>query len=105
MATTNSMNDRPRLASLDHEISEIRPQTMARLGLLNGVLIGLAAAVGLWGVQIVALQPLPMTQKYHSILMAVRAAAGGVRFCGLAFRAAAANGRFRFTLVPCRSLG
>lgn len=93
MATTEPVDKKPRVASLDDDIQDVRPQTMARLGLLNGVLIGLAVAVGLWGVQAIALQPLPLVQKYHSILLA-----GGlvVAVCGLA---GWLSGRLRQTAV------
>jgi hypothetical protein len=70
MATSESVNGRSRVASLDEEIQEVNPRTIGRLGLLSGVLVGLATAIGLWGIQAVALQPLPLTQKYNSLLMA-----------------------------------
>ncbi|MBE2223763.1 MAG: hypothetical protein IAF02_19645 [Anaerolineae bacterium] len=80
MATTKPVNDNLRLASLDQEIQEDDPRVIGRLGLLNGVLTGLAAAIGLWGIQVISLQPLPLTQKYNSIILA-----GGLimLLCGL----------------------
>ncbi|MCZ7667925.1 MAG: hypothetical protein M5U34_12390 [Chloroflexi bacterium] len=70
MATTKPMMDKPRLASLDETIQEVSPRRMGRLGLLSGVLIGVAVALGLWGIQAISLRSLPLEQKYNSLVLA-----------------------------------
>lgn len=57
-------------ASLDAQTGEGITAVSPSLGLLNGALLGLALAIGLWGAQAVALPPLPLALKYHSLLLA-----------------------------------
>ncbi|NHZ71710.1 MAG: hypothetical protein GWP17_01320, partial [Aquificales bacterium] len=69
MAAPEPVETRRRF-SQDLEETEIDPQAFARLGLLNGLLIGLGAVLGLWGLQIYAIRALPLAQKYTSVLLA-----------------------------------
>jgi hypothetical protein len=59
-----------RRASLDEAEKEATTAVPPSLGLLNGALLGLALAAGVWGAQAIALLPLPLTLKYHSLLLA-----------------------------------
>lgn len=67
MAPTGTVNS--RLSATLPE-AEIRPAQFARLGLLNGLLIGLAVALGTWGRQALAFGNLPIAHKYGSMLLA-----------------------------------
>ncbi|RMG97960.1 MAG: hypothetical protein D6706_07820 [Chloroflexi bacterium] len=51
----------------DNEQRE-RPLTI-RVGLLNGLLTGLAVAIGVWGLAIKAVAPLPLTLRFEPILL------------------------------------
>ena len=71
MATTGAVNDsQPRSVASDLRETEIKPAQFARLGLLNGLLLGTAVAIGVWGLQVYAFRALPVAQKYASILVA-----------------------------------
>lgn len=70
MASTNPINNQQNVASLDVDLMETDPSTIGRVGLLNGMLIGVAVSIGLWGVQFFNILSLPLAQKYNSILLA-----------------------------------
>lgn len=69
MASTNPINNQ-HVASLDEALMDVPARAIGRVGLLNGVFIGVAVTMGLWGVQIFNLFPLPLAQKYNSLLLA-----------------------------------
>jgi hypothetical protein len=69
MAAPEPVENRRRF-SRDLEETETSPRTFARLGMLNGFLIGVGAVLGLWGLQVYALRSLPLAQKYTSVILA-----------------------------------
>jgi hypothetical protein len=70
MAAARTMNGRID-SSLRKDEEDQRIRSYRRLGLLNGLLIGLALVLGVWVQQIVNLAAVPAAASYGSILLAV----------------------------------